>query len=295
MTIYFINICSDWLYNLYKEYLLNIKFFIEKNHSIAVSIKRIENFEFNSIDEKKKLDIKNIIRSHKTIFLGNMETVNNIYKCYSNKNDDTSNFYYLNIEQMSHPSYHADINKKINTNINIIDYSEENIPFLKQTYNKTYLLPPIFYNTCNKKENKNIDIISLSNNLYRRNILKNLQKNFNITLLDNIFGKERDNLFKKSKVYINLHASEKHKTMELIRIINLLKNNVIVLSQPSIHPDLLYIKDSILFFENMEQLNLMLTSVFNHYSTYYNKLFNTINMKNYEQYVNNNMAFLLEK
>ena len=43
MTIYFINICSDWLYNLYKEYLLNIKFFIEKNHSIAVSIKRIEN------------------------------------------------------------------------------------------------------------------------------------------------------------------------------------------------------------------------------------------------------------
>ena len=295
MTIYFINICSDWLYNLYKEYLLNIKFFIEKNHSIAVSIKRIENFEFNSIDEKKKLDIKNIIRSHKTIFLGNMETVNNIYKCYSNKNDDTSNFYYLNIEQMSHPSYHADINKKINTNINIIDYSEENIPFLKQTYNKTYLLPPIFYNTCNKKENKNIDIISLSNNLYRRNILKNLQKNFNITLLDNIFGKERDNLFKKSKVYINLHASEKHKTMELIRIINLLKHNVIVLSQQSIHPDLLYVKDSILFFENMEQLNLMLTSVLNHYSTYYNKLFNTTNMKNYEQYVNNNMAFLLEK
>lgn len=290
MEIYLINFCSEWLFNLYKEYLFNIKYYIEKNYSIFVHIKIIENIEFNSIDElKNKFNIKNII-SNKIIFLGNIDIINNIIKLY-----ESNNFYYLNIEQMSHDSYYK-LTRNLNKNINIIDYSEENLPFFKDIYKKTYLLPPYF--NCNFEKNiinKNIDIISLSNNSYRNNILNKLNKDFDIKLLNNVFNEERDNIFKRSKIYINIHASEKHRTMELIRIINLLKNKVIVISQNSIFKDLLFIKDSILIFENVEQLKFLLNDVLNNYSKYFNKFFSNNIIKKYEEYIKKNIKLLLNK
>ena len=61
MEIYFINFCSQWLFNLYKEYLFNLKYYIIKRHSIFVHIKIIENIEFNSREDlEKKLNIKKI-------------------------------------------------------------------------------------------------------------------------------------------------------------------------------------------------------------------------------------------
>lgn len=288
MEIYFINFCTQWLFNLYKEYLFNIKYYIEKKYSIIIHIKIMENIEFNSSDElEKKLNIKKI-NLNKIIFLGNIDIINNIIKFYEN-----NNFYYLNIEQMSHDSYYK-LTRNLNSNINIIDYSEENLPFFKDIYKKTYLLPPYFNYKFEKKIKKNIDIISLSNNSYRNNILNKLHNDFNIKLLNNVFNEERDNIFKRSKIYINIHASEKHKTMELIRIINLLKNKVIVISQNTIFVDLLFIKDSILIFENIEQLKFLLNDVLNNYSKYYIKFFSNINTNKYEEYVNKNIKLLLK-
>jgi accessory colonization factor AcfC len=58
-----------------------------------------------------------------------------------------------------------------------------------------------------KKIKKDIDIISLANNEYRDNILKNIDSKFNIKYIDLIiFGESRDNIFKKSKIYINIHC-----------------------------------------------------------------------------------------
>ena len=289
MEIYFINFCSQWLFNLYKEYLFNIKYYITKKYLVSVHIKLIENIEFNSSDElEKKLNIKNITKK-KIIFLGNIDIINKIIKFYEN-----NNFYYLNIEQMSHNSYYK-LTRNLNSNINIIDYSEENIPFFKDIYKKTYLLPPYFIHNSEKKINKDIDIISLSNNSYRKDILNELNNDFNIKLLNNVFNQERDNIFKKSKIYINIHASEKHRTMELIRIINLLKNKVIVISQNTIFIDLLFVKDSILIFENIEQLKFLLNDVLKNYSKYYNKFFSINNMKKYEEYVNKNINLILKE
>ena len=289
MEIYFINFCSQWLFNLYKEYLFNIKYYIEKKYTIFVHIKIIENIEFNSNDElEKKLNIKNMTLN-KIIFLGNIDIINNIIKLYEN-----NNFYYLNIEQMSHDSYYK-LTRNLNTNINIIDYSEENLPFFKDIYKKNYLLPPCFNDNLKKNTNKNIDIISLSNNSYRNDILNKLHKDFNIKLLNNVFNQERDDIFKRSKIYINIHASEKHKTMELIRIINLLKRKVIVISQNTIFLDLLFIKDSILIFENIEQLKFLLNDVLNNYSKYYNKFFSIQNIEKYEKYIHENIELLLKE
>jgi len=271
MEIYFINICLEWLFKLYQEYLENIKNIFINTFNIQVVIKVIPE-DSNYLDTFQKLYQKN----NKYIFIGNIGHINNICNEYKSKN-----FYYLNIEQMSHESYFK-LFLNLNKNIKVIDYSEENIPFHQKNYKKTFLMPPYFENI-NTFE-KNIDIISFSNNEYRRNILNNIDTRFQIKYLDDIFGNERDEIFKKSKYYINIHCSSNHKTMELIRIINLLKKKVIVISQNSILKDLLFIKDNIITFENIENLNFLLNDILNNYQLYYNKIFENNNLLCYDNY-----------
>lgn len=285
MEIYFINICIGWLFKLYEEYLENIKNFIYEHMKIKVNIHVIpdnDNYinEFNIIYDNKN-------ENNKYIFCGNIGSVNNIYDLYKNEN-----FYYLNIEQMSHSSYYR-LFRDLNINIKVIDYSEENILFHKKIYNKTFLLPPYYNNFKNNNNDKDIDIISFSNNEYRTNILNSINSKIKIKYLDNVFGEERDTIFKKSKIYINLHCSDQHNTLELIRIVNLLKKKVIIISQKSILKDALYIKDSIITFENIEQLNYLLNEIVNNYDLYYQKIFDDNNIKYYNNYVLKNIVSII--
>lgn len=280
MEIFIYNFCTLWLYKLYEEYINNIKKFIENTYSINVHIKIIEE-DIDCTNEIKELDYLN-----KIIFCGNVSPVNKILNSYN-----ADNLYYLNIEQMSHPSYYKLI-RNLKDNIKILDYSEENIPYFSNIYKNIFLLPPYFEETINIY--KNIDVISFSNNEYRKNILDNVNPKFNLKYLDNIFGDQRDEIFKKSKIYINIHSSEDHNTMELIRIINLLRNKVIVITQPSVYKDLLYIKDCLLFFKDEAQLNNIINSVLTNYSFYYQYIFINSELNNYNNYVNANIIKFLE-
>ena len=294
MEIYFINICTEWYFNLYNEYIFNIILFIKNKFNFYVyQIFIDENHDY--ITKFKEFYNK----KYKYIFTGNIEKINTIYDKYRNKN-----FYYLNVEQMSMNSYFENI-KQLDKYFNIIDYCEENIPFLQSYFKNVYLIPP-YYNDLNLDlnlninnqnqikniNNKDINIISLANNIYRKNILNKINSKFNIYFIDNIFGETRDNLFKRTKIYINIHSSEKHKTMELIRIINLLKNKVIVLSQNTIFPDLLKVSKSIILFHNMEQLEYLLQDILNNYNSYYEYMFNQ-NFINYDEYVYENINKIL--
>jgi hypothetical protein len=311
MEIYFINICTEWYFNLYNEYIFNIILFIKNKFNFYVNQIFID--ENNDYITKFK-EFYN--KKYKYIFTGNIEKINTIYDKYRNKN-----FYYLNVEQMSMNSYFENI-KQLDKYFNIIDYCEENIPFLQSYFKNVYLIPP-YYNdlnldlnlninfnnqnqikNINNKDinnkdinnkdinNKDINIISLANNIYRRNILNKINSKFNIYLIDNIFGETRDNLFKRTKIYINIHSSENHKTMELIRIINLLKKKVIVLSQNTIFPDLLKVSKSIIIFHNIEQLEYLLNDILNNYNSYYDYIFNQ-NFVNYDNYVYENIKKIL--
>jgi len=273
MDIYIYNLCTEWLYKLYEEYIINLKNYLEENFEVKIHIHIVdENIEISELQYNLGPN-----KNKKIIFCGNVHTVNKILLKY-----EYNEFYYLNIEQMSHESYYKLV-RTLYPNIKIIDYSEENIPFFHNIYKKIYLLPPIFKETNNLK--KEIDIISFSNNEYRNNILEEVKNDFNIQSLDNIFGNERDNIFKKSKIYINIHSSEKHKTMELIRIINLLRNKVIVLSQNSIYKDLLYVKNSIIIFNDIEQLKFLLNDILNNYNYYYQMVFKESNVIYYDNYI----------
>lgn len=278
MEIYFINICIEWLYRLYIEYITNLIIFIDKKFNIQTKTILI-----NEDDDYINIFKNNYKKKNKYIFLGNIYCINEIYEKYKD-----NNFYYLNIEQMSIPSYY-DVVKRLNSNLKIVDYSEENIPFLDNNFKLTLLLPPIFPNEKKLLNEKNINIISFSNNDYRKNYLSNVNQKFNIKLIDNIFGEERDNLFRNSKIYLNIHSSDKHQTMELIRIINLLKKQVIVISQDSIDINCIHVNNSILTFKNIEQLEYLLEDVLNNYESYYDHIFFKSNLTYYDNYVCQNI------
>lgn len=282
MDIYIINICVEWLYKLYVDYIENLISFIKQKFKINIHTIFL-NENDNYINNFKNYYNNN----NKYIFSGNIDSINNLFDKYKNYN-----FYFLNIEQMSVESYY-NIIKRLNPNIKIIDYSEENIPFLEKHFKKILLLPPIYKNEKNLFFEKNVDIISFCNNNYRKDMLDKINKKFNIKYIDNMFGEERDELFKKSKIYINIHSSKNHNTMELIRIINLLKKKVIVISENSVFLNLIHINKSILIYKNIEQLEFLLDDVLNNYESYYENIFKNTNLIYYDNYICQNVKKLL--
>ena len=283
MNIIIINICINWVYRLYEEYILSIKKFIDKNYTdsnIDIKYFDITLFELNMINS---IDLS---LYDKIFYTGDLNILNDIITL---TNNDYKKIYFINIEQLSHPSYYVYI-RNINTNLNIIDYSEENIPFCKLIYNNVYLFPPYFDNIDVNINEKSIDILSITNNEYRKNIINNINfnENYKLVFIDNCYGKERDDLFMKTKIYINIHCSNNHNTMELIRMVNLIMNKVIIITNNSIYSDLLYIKDYIIICNDDKDIDVLIDEVLNNYMYYYNKIFNNFKYDDYLSYIKKN-------
>jgi hypothetical protein len=282
MNIIIINVCLNWVYKLYEEYIISLKTFIEKyyhNINLKILYFYITNFKMDFIN---KLDI---INYDKIFYSGDLNILNEIILL---TNNNFNKIYFINIEQLSHPSYYIYI-MNIHNKINIIDYSEENIPFYYPKYKNVFLFPPYFnYNTPLKKT---IDIMSIINNEYRQNIINNIKfrDTYNVVCIDNCYGLERDNYFSKTKIYLNIHCSDNHNTMELIRIVNLIMNKVIVITNSSIYSDLLYIKDYIIICNDKKDFDIFIDEILNNYDAYYHKIFNRYNHDDYISYVKKNL------
>lgn len=149
--------------------------------------------------------------------------------------------------------------------------------------------------------------MTTENNEYRKNIISTIQnyllhhvnKNSSYVFhsLDNVYGKDRDILYRRSKIYINIHCSEKHNTMELIRIINLLCNKVIIITQKSICSDLLFIKDYLIICNKDEDLGSYIEYVLKNYDEIYDNLFvkeNRFDELKYEYYICEKIKLFLE-
>jgi hypothetical protein len=278
----------NWVYRLYEEYIKSIKIFIElyyENINVTIKFYDLENQEINN------LLLDNFIFYNKIFYSGSLNFLSKIYYCLKNKNK----LFYINIEQLSHPSYYK-LFRTIDTNINIIDYSEENINYLKGIY-KNFLLPPFFKYKEINYNNKIIDILSICNNEYRKNIFNNINfinpKNLNIQIIDNSFGNDRDELFDKTKIYINIHGSDNHLTMELIRIVNLIFKKVIIISQKSIYSDILFLKKYIIICNNPLNIENYVNEILNNYEFYFNKIYNNFSENEYIYYIKNNLDKIL--
>jgi hypothetical protein len=285
MKILILNILPYWIYNLYKEYILSIKFFIESYYNINVNIifNDIEDIYSISNDYLNNFDIKNINIYDKIFYSGNILIANYII----DNIDNTKNFYYINIEQLSKESY-LNLLLKLNKTINIIDYSEENIPYINNIFKNVYLFPP-YYNLNISINNivKNIDILTLTNNKYRKDVINEIKfkNSYNAIFMNECFDNIRDYHFLKTKIYINIHCSLEHKTMELIRIINLIINRVIIITQPSINCDLLFIKDYLIIIDKDEDIKIYTEEILDNYDFYYEKIYKKFNEQDYYNYV----------
>lgn len=283
MNIIILIVHINWVYRLYEEYILSIKKFIDINYNyinINIIYYDIDNFNIEEI---------NLLNYDKIFYSGDLEILKIII---NNINYNYRKIYFINIEQMSHTEYYKMI-RSVDTNINIIDYSEENIPYFKNIYNNVYLLPP-FFEINNNILNKDIDILSIINNTYRKSIIDkiDLNKNLNTLFIDNCFNNERDYYFLKSKIYINIHCSEDHKTMELIRIINLIMNKVIIITEKSINSQLLFIKDYIIICNDMSDFKHYTNEILNNYDYYFNKFYGDFKGIEYNDYIKTNFDIL---
>lgn len=280
INILIISITINWVYKLYEEYITSLNDFILNNYN-DININQIY-YDINIFTNFDNIKFSNY---DKIFYTGDLE----ILKIIIHKiNYNYNKFYFINIEQMSHPSYYKMI-RRIDQNINIIDYSEENIPFFQNIYKKIYLFPPYFKNNIDIT-NKHIDILSISNNQYRSNILKKINKNdLNIVFIDNIYANERDKYFADSKIYINIHCSDDHKTMELIRISNLIINKVIIISQNSINNNLLFLNKYIIIVNDLNDLNEYINDTTMNYTYYFNKIYGNFNESEYIEYIKHNV------
>jgi hypothetical protein len=289
MNILIISIALNWVYKLYEEYILSFKRFINKyydNINIYVIYFDLKIFHMSNLNKL------NFFNYDKIFYTGDIE---NIHIIVSKMNNNYNKIYYINIEQMSHPSYYKMI-RTLNTEFNIIDYSEENIPYLKNIYKNVFLFPPFFY-TDNKCKTKDIDILSLTNNSYRSTILnKNTfdKFKFNILFIDDCYGQLRDEYFSKSKIYINIHCSDDHNTMEMIRLVNLIFKKVIVISQKSINTDLLFLKNYIIICNDLDNLVEYTCEILHNYDFYYNKIYGNFDEDSYYLYIKHNIDQIIQ-
>jgi len=77
--------------------------------------------------------------------------------------------------------------------------------------------------------------------------------------------------------------------MELIRIVNLIMNKVIVITQKSICSDLLYLKDYIIECNDITNFNIYISEILDNYELYYHKFFDNFNETKYLKYIKKNI------
>jgi hypothetical protein len=282
MNILIINVHIPWVYRLYEEYIISIYNVLKKYYIVNIDtiFYDILNFTENSIS------IDNINKYDKILYGGNIDIFNSIFIKLIN---DIEKIYFINIEQLSNNLYYSSI-RNINNNIKIIDYSEENIPFLKGNFKNVFLFSPYFENKEFKIHSKKIDVLSLINNNYRKSILDNIKinKKYNILYLNECYNNVRNEYYLNSKIYINIHGSDNHKTMELIRIVNLIMNKVIIVSQNSINNELLYFKDYIIICNDNDKFSDYINEILSNYEYYYNKIYSNFNVEKYNNYIKEN-------
>ena len=294
MNILFINICVPWVFELYKEYIISIYLFIKKYYpqiNISIIFYDLDKIDIN---ELQRIDYDNF---DKIIYTGDISIFNNIvsFLKYSQK------VYFLNIEQLSHVNYYNMI-KNVNSRVSFLDYSEENISYIKTFSNQNIIIIPPYFEVINDNitninniNNKNIDILTILNNDYRKEFFNNigLDPKYNTMILRQTFDKERNEIFSKTKIYINIHGSEMHNTMELIRIVNLIMHKVIVISQNSICSNLLFLKDYIIIANDINHFKEYVDEILLNYHQYYNKIYGNFDINSYNNYIKKNIDMFL--
>lgn len=190
-------------------------------------------------------------------------------------------FALLNTEQLSVEKYRKRVWQDINRyKVPVIDYSEENIFFLKKEYPwlKIIHFPfPISFNS-QLDQKKTKLIISLQNSNDRKRICHKIG---NINDFQNKWEKERNNLISEHKILLNLHYDKNYKIFESIRCYHALELKTLVISEPSIFQNELMLYDFIIFCP-VEKIEEKIKEVEENYDIYFQQCFSESRIKEIE-------------
>lgn len=170
----------------------------------------------------------------------------------------------------------------INSNI-VIDYSTPNLININESllfnnlYNKCIYIAPLLYPLYKLKENRTINCLTtfINTEEHRRkilllNILNNNIDHINInTCFDT---KSLGDLYKKTKIMINIHQTDHHHTFEELRVLPALLNGIIIICEDS------PLKESIIYnkyviWTNYNNIIQTIKDVENNYNIYFDKIF----------------------
>lgn len=196
--------------------------------------------------------------------------------------ENYNNIWLLNTEQLTSKLYQPEWQAAVNQNKKVIDYSIENINYIKN--NNFYYLPYLYDDLeINKlksyiqNSNKTYDIIVVGHIPERRQkILTQLMlKNISVCLLED-WGDRRDRQIAKSKLLLNIHAYDDRVMYESHRCDRWLFSGLLILSENSVQSELLDIKNLIIF-EKYENLVEKAIQILNNYDEYYNNYIKNYN------------------
>jgi hypothetical protein len=152
--------------------------------------------------------------------------------------------------------------------IAIWDYAIENIEFWKKHNINAKFVPYIWFDNYNKLDNNlneyEIDILFYGSiNERRQKILNEIKKrlpHLKILVINKVFGNELEELIIKSKIIINIHYYDRNQIFEVSRIIPLILNNKIVISETSNCFYSKLLKDIIIWF-NYDDIDSLINKI----------------------------------
>jgi hypothetical protein len=274
--LYYVKDYYNYILKLIKEYLNNNK--LQNNINIIIG-----DFYYNFNNDNKTIKI-DINYEHTLVKKEGRDLQNAPIGKVLIRNTE-NDFYRVRIQ---------DYDKLNNSNI-IIDYSIPNIINIKECemynsfYNKLVYIAPIIY------DDIEIDYLSIKNikkynclttfinteEPRRKLLLENIH-NFNIDHINinNCFDYYNlHDLYKNTKILINIHQTEHHHTFEELRVLPALISGVIVICEDSpLKENIPYSK--YLIWTNYENILDTIINVQNNYEKIYNDIFLESNIKN---------------
>ena len=260
----------------YYIYILSIiKYVINKNNlSINIILGNMI-YDFNNNNKTIKIDIN---YEHTLVKKGGRGTDNNTPTGVIQYNKD--NNYLVRIDNL---------NNYINTDI-IINYSNPNIYNVKSSgyyddfsHKHIYISPSIYQTTYINMENRKIPSLTTFINVNeprRHKLLENIKNynQFNNININNCFDKnDIENLYRDTKVLINIHQTPHHDTFEELRCLPALQNGVIIVAEKSPLNHLIPYNDLIIWCEYDDIINKV-KDVLDNYEEYHSKIFTNDNV-----------------
>ena len=259
MKIYFFN--EFYVFEDLQENFLNLMKYTKVNNKDDADIYFFHNFTLEN--RKFLLNNKPILNSKMIIcYFHEPLTLQNIFCKKILKR--VSNFKQIKILTYSFGNYKILKNKLVNK----INYLPINYYFEKDiNYSKIYNIGTYHRNYNQQYNNKNYNLELISKTQMENNNIINL----------NLWGKEREKFLSSLKIFINLHKEKTSSLLETLRIHELIKFRVIVISQKC-YDYFDPLSKYVIFVDDKELVNKANEVLYN-YNHYYKKIYGNLTNK----------------